>query len=402
MERSNPSLVIDVAPNRTAPSSQRYPERDLLDILVVDSEGYIRGRVSNFDIKSNVIAANLYDYETKQTQVPDEEQLVQKLLPLVPKKRFSRQEPNKEELYNWIHGTNNLTSKQSVTLKHLIDLAEHNKIDVPYKTQEVKEKTEKGTIPWHMVDKIAFSDLGKCIFLKESIEAKKKGVYSSFEVPYKSTEDLKGKLILDSDAKIVGSAVRFLVGDTPGLLINVEKVTKERRADAESLKRQLIPSRFDNADELSKKMKKILNLETITDDDIVNWAKKNGFTVQYKLIDIRVAMEFSVKWHKIAKIGDVIILKRLIEDITQETDTDSIDLPGLQNADSKRGWGNIAKMGEDVTPAKKIEDITQETDIIFPDLPELPSTVSYLPDLPSIDTKRNKNTPENENKIINV
>ena len=324
------NLVMEVELENPSLSLKMYSEEDLLDSLVVDKEGYICGRVSGFDVEPDLIAVRLYEYEMKKFEVPDEEGLIQRLLPLAPKK-LSRRELDMEEFYNWIRAMIQLSNKEPVTLEHLIAYAKKNNIDVPYRAQEVKEKIDKGSIQWSSIAKIAFSELGRCVLFKDMVEAMRRGVPPSGVVAYKSTEFLRGRIVLDSEAKIVGSAVKFLVGDPPGILINVERVFREERGDAEALKKMLIPSKFKDENEFARRVKKELNIENASDDDLIVWAtKKKEITVPRRTVERReTMMELPVEWSKIAKIGDVIILTKPLEELTRQPNMDFPELPNI-------------------------------------------------------------------------
>ena len=91
-------------------------------------------------------------------------------------------------------------------------------------------------------------------------------------------------------------------------------MTKEQRPDVETLKQSLIPSRFKDTKQLSNKVKKDLHQGKISDDDLALWAKKNKIEVKNKVIERReVETEIPIDWRKIAKIGDIIVLKKPIE-----------------------------------------------------------------------------------------
>lgn len=295
-----------------------YKEEELADGLVVDKEGYICGRIANFNVEPDRIIVNLYGYNTKNIETPDEEALVQRLLELV-QKRFLRHESGMEEFYDWVRETLNLSNREPVTLEHLVEYAKTKNIDIPYKTQEIKVKIEKGSIDWSKVDKIVFTDLGKCVLLKEAVEAKNRGIAISDKISYKSTEYLAGRLIIDSEAKIVGSAVKFLIGSPPGILINIERLVRMEQPDLEALKRTLVPSQFKDLKHLFNRVKKDLRLKNATDEDLPIWAKRNNINVPTKVVERReVVMELPVDWNKIAKIGDVVILEEPIEVLIEE------------------------------------------------------------------------------------
>ena len=292
----------------------KFQDEELWDSLVVDREGYVCGYIDNFKVESNKIIVNLYEYDVKKVETPDEEELIQRLLELAPTKGVFHQKLSLEEFYDSVRETLHLSNREPVTLELLVEYAKNRNIEIPNKTQTTKVKTGKGSINWSWVDKLAFTDLGRCILLKKAVEAEKRGIALNKKVDYKSTEYLSGRMVIDSDAKIVGSVAKFLVGNPPGILVNIERMSKEQRPDVETLKQSLIPSRFKDTKQLSNKVKKDLQLGTISDDDLALWAKRNKIDVQNKVIERRdVETEVPIDWGKISKIGDVVVLKKSIE-----------------------------------------------------------------------------------------
>jgi hypothetical protein len=304
-----------------------YKEEDLVDGLVVDKEGYICGYVANFSVEPDRIIINLYEYDTQRVQTLNDEELVQKLLEQLPQEkprsRFSfssRSKSGLDALNDRVKQKLNLPSSEPVSLENLVDYAKAEGIEIPYQIQELKMKTEKGSIDWSYVDKIAFSDVGKCLLLNEAVEAKNRNISLSNEIGFKSTEDLADRIILDSEAKIVGSAVKLLVGYPPGILINIERVIRVEQSDPEALKRALVPTTFIDVQQLFNQVKNDLGLKNATDDDLLTWARRRKIDVPNKVIERRDAvMELPIGWDQIAKIGDVVILKKDIESLIEES-----------------------------------------------------------------------------------
>ena len=319
-----------------------YKEEDLVDGLVVDKEGYICGYVANFRVEPDHIIINLYEYDTQSVQTLNDEELVQRLLeqfpPEKPRSRFSFSSNHKsglEVLYDQIKDKLNLPLSEPVTLENLVDYAKAENIEIPYQTQELKMKTEKGSIDWSYVDKIAFSDVGKCVLLNEAVEARNRNIVPSDEIGFKSTEDLVGRIVLDSEAKIVGSAVKLLVGYPPGLLINLERVIRMEQLDPEALERALVPTTFTSIQKLFDQVKDDLGLKNATEADLLTWARRKKIDIPTKVIERRdMVMELTIEWNQIAKIGDVVILKKTIESLIEESTKSN--LPDLNRGSSNR------------------------------------------------------------------
>jgi len=300
-------------------NSLMYEEEELRDAVVVDREGYVCGRVANFTVEPDQIMVNLCEYDTKTVKTPNEEELVQKLTKLMPQKGLFHRETSIEQFYDWIREMLHLSNREPVTLEHLVEFAKVKNVDVPYQTNEFKVKIEKGSIKWSCVDKIGVAELGKCIFLNEAVEAKKRGIALSEKVDYKATKYLTGTMVIDSEAKIVGSALKFLVGDLPGLLINVERLEKIEQLDAKAMTDTLVPSMFKDSSQLLNRVKNDLNRKVVTDDDLRIWARKNKINAPSKIVERKeILMELRVDWNNIAKIGDIVILKEPIDALNEK------------------------------------------------------------------------------------
>jgi len=306
-------------------ASGKYREEELIDGLVVDNEGYICGYVSNFGVEPDRITLNLYEYDVQRVETLNEEELVKRILDFDPPKKtglFHRKPKGKsgiEDVYDRVRTRLSLPETDTLTFEHMVEYAKAESIDIPYEMQELKEKIDKGSIDWSSIDKIAFTDLGKCLLLKEAVAATKKAASQNEEIGYKSSKDLAGRIVLDSEAKIIGTAVTFLVGNPPGILVNIERAMRIERPDPEALKSELIPTSYTDLKQLYDQVKKDQNVRTVTDDDLISWARKYNLNVPTKVEERReTTRELPLNWNTIAKIGDVIILKKDIETLIEE------------------------------------------------------------------------------------
>ncbi len=296
-----------------------YTEEELQDALVVDVEGYVCGRVAGFTVEPDLILVNLYDYEVKTSESPDEEGLIERLMEFMPQKRLFHHKLDAEELYSWVRETLHLSSKEPITLERMVECAKNKGIVVPCKNVEMRVRVDRGSFEWPAVEKVGFTELGKCIILNRAMEAEKRSIALSSRVNYKSTDYLKGRVVVDSEAKIVGSALKFLVGSVPGVLVCLERAVKVEQVDVEALKTALIPSRFKDSEKLLSQVKKDLNLKVVTDDDLESWARKTRVKAPSKQVEHREQlMELRVNWESIVKIGDVVVLKEPIEAISDK------------------------------------------------------------------------------------
>jgi len=165
--------------------SGKYRQEELMDSIVIDKEGFICGYVDGFNIRPDNIILRLYGYEVRKDESPDEEELVKRLVDLVPKKGKKSHQIEREALYEWVRETLSLSNREPVLLEHLVKLADFKSVVIPKKNHELKVKITKGSLPWSCIDKIALTDLGKCILLKEFMEAKNRGIAVSEKVTYR-------------------------------------------------------------------------------------------------------------------------------------------------------------------------------------------------------------------------
>ena len=290
-------------------------EERFLDTLVVDSEGYVCGRVASFEIQPDKVMLRLYKEVEEEQSVVDVERLKEELMLAL----FGKAGPKLErKLYNRIRKDLKLPSKSPIGEAELVNYARMLALDIPMKT--VKKKTKKNVeepIDLEIVDCMNETPLGKCIILKEPVEAERRGVEILDYVPYKGTAEIKGMLVIDSEAKIIGHAERILIGKPLGLRIAVETVKETEVVDMEALW-QAIMAHFRKPDKFYERLCKDLGIrpEEITEQHIIAWAERVGMAIP-KRTETAVVKEMTldIPWTVIKKIGDVILLNRTLEEL---------------------------------------------------------------------------------------
>ena len=290
-------------------------EERFLDTLVVDSEGYVCGRVASFEIQPDKVMLRLYKEVEEEQSVVDVERLKEELMLAL----FGKAGPKLErKLYNRIRKDLKLPSKSPIGEAELVNYARMLALDIPMKT--VKKKTKKNVeepIDLEIVDCMNETPLGKCIILKEPVEAERRGVEILDYVPYKGTAEIKGMLVIDNEAKIIGHAERILIGKPLGLRIAVETVKETEVVDMEALW-QAIMAHFRKPDKFYERLCKDLGIrpEEITEQHIIAWAERVGMAIP-KRTETAVVKEMTldIPWTVIKKIGDVILLNRTLEEL---------------------------------------------------------------------------------------
>ncbi len=306
----------------------KFTESDLCDTTVVDSEGYILGKIDSLRIEPEEIFIKLYGMEKDKKQIIDRNTLNERLSQIMPARKSTfveealergyRPRPQELDINKIVREQLGMNPGEQVTEEQVARYAVSLGVGIPYTTTELEARTDKGSIPWTLVDRVGSSDFGKCVILKEPYEARRRGIEVRDSVPYRSKKELEGKLVVDVEAKPIGAARDIIIGTTLGILVDKESYKLEESFDMDLLIRSLIPSRFGNFEEFKKKIAKDLNKKTVGIAEISAWCKKYNISLPVKRQTRIVAdFELSVEWKDVAKIGDVIILSRTIEDLAQ-------------------------------------------------------------------------------------
>jgi len=310
----------------------KFTESELTDTMVVDSEGYIVGNIETLRIDPEEIFIKLYGVEKERREVIDIAALNERLSLMMPVKRSipifaedafeSGYKPQVKrqtvDVRTIVREQLNLKQSDEVTEELIARYAISQGLAIPYSVQETETRTDRGAIPWTLVDRVGSSDFGRCVILKEPYEARRRGIEIKDSVPYRGKKELEDKMVIDSDAKPVGSAIDILIGITHGVLVRKQSYKEEESIDLDLLMKSLIPSRFNNFEDFKKKVSKDLGKKTVGIAEISAWCKRYNMSLPSKRQTKVVSdFEFSVDWKDIGKIGDLIILSKTIEELSQ-------------------------------------------------------------------------------------
>jgi sporulation protein YlmC with PRC-barrel domain/ribosomal protein L40E len=298
-------------------TKKAYAPEELVDALVVDSAGYICGRVDNVTVEKGTAVVKIYETEMESKPATDLSKLETALLSKV-KKRIGK--PQKEDLYRQIMKEMDVGE---VTTETLEKYALRKRISIPKKTVSKSKKTAKGTIAWRNVRCINSTELGTCILLKVPMEAVRRGVKLKKGVPYQAYEELGPKLVVDSEGKIVGN-VEGLRFNTKGPHLHLLRsfAIKREEPDAEKLRENILSQTNMNERELGEQISENLDLDDmapVTSENLVYWAREEGYLIPTKKIEDekKIHLKHVIPWTRIRKIGDVVLLDKSIEEITE-------------------------------------------------------------------------------------
>jgi len=302
-----------------------YREDELLDATIIDSEGYVYGKVEKISITEDEIVLLAYEEKPDVKTMVDTSNLKETLLKDVRTSlglKLRGVTPN-DTLTENIRKELGLRLDERLSDEHYQKYAERLSLPVPLTKATVDRREEKGTVTLNEVKTMKVTVIGKekwtkaikIILLHEPKEAVFRKIPVQKKVPYRSTDVLKDKLVLDSDGKALGyldSVVLFQ--DMPGIRVYVSKVSGQ--VSLNLLARYLEESGKSDAAALLRKHfadypdshRYTLSLDEL--DDFMH-STKLSFVLPENAITNQGTRDFvaDIPWNEIHKIGDVVLLK---------------------------------------------------------------------------------------------
>ena len=181
-------------------------------------------------------------------------------------------------------------------------------------------KGKEVVLPWDMIKHANVTALGKCILLKEPVEARARGIEPRERPFYYGTEDVQNMLVIDSEAKIVGVAVdvTFSLTEPPVLrVVEAKSIPYAEVEDVDQMIKDLVPSKYPTVKALltqvllDLKKRGRFKAEDVKKKYLLPWARSKGIKIPKKrVLNLDEHSVKTVRWPEIEKIGDVIILSR--------------------------------------------------------------------------------------------
>jgi hypothetical protein len=156
----------------------------------------------------------------------------------------------------------------------------------------------------------------KVILLQEPKEAAFRRIPVQKKVPFRSSDVIKDKLVLDSEGSALGyvdSVVLFQ--GMPGIRVYIQKMSGQ--VSLSLLSRYLDESGQSEAASILRKdlmeREREAHRYTVDMDELEDFLRQNklSFRLPEKVLASQIAKEFvtDIPWDEISKIGDVVILK---------------------------------------------------------------------------------------------
>ncbi len=302
-----------------------YREDELLEATIIDSEGYIYGKVQRIEVAEDKVNLVVYESkpDTRTTANVDAlkiELLKNTRLPFGAKMQGLRP---MEVLVENIRKELGFKSEEPITNEHYIEYAKRLGIPTPQKKLETERRESKGDVDVQEIKAIQVSVIGtemdqkvvKVILLNDPREAVFRNVPTQEKVPYQSTDTIKDKLVLDSSGVALGY-VDSVVLFHNGLGIRVYTSKTSDGVDLRVLSKHLDVS---GQTHIAKLVRRYFKQDIVRKDELEDFKRKAGLTLPLPIESVvsRSVKELlmDVPWDVIHKIGDVVLLRLRLLDL---------------------------------------------------------------------------------------
>lgn len=308
-----------------------YREDELIEASVIDSEGYIYGKVENISVKEDEITLTIYESKPDVKTVVDIGALEGDFLKRVKMTTSEKLQrlSSTDVLAKNIRKELGLGLEETLNEQYYIKYAERLGISIPYKKVSGERKEPKGTIRLSEIKNIKTSTMGtekgstlvKTILLHEPREAAFRNIPIKKKVAYQSSEVIKDKLVLDADGTAVGYVDSIvLFRDSLGIRVYSTKVIGA--VSLSWLDRYLEQIGRPDVSEAIKRHFKIergTHVYQIRREDLEDFMQKTGqtFTLPEDVLFDQSVKEFlmDIPWDTIHKIGDVVLLRLTLPEL---------------------------------------------------------------------------------------
>ncbi len=302
-----------------------YREDELLEATIIDSEGYIYGKVQKIEVQEEKINLVVYESKADSRTTIDVDLLKIELLKdlqLPIGARIQGLRPT-EILVENIKKELGLKPEQSVTDENYTEYAKRLGVPLPQRKFETERRESKGDVDLGEIKSIQVSVIGteadqkvvKVILLNDPREATFRNIPVQEKVPYHNTDAIRDKLVLDSNGIALGyvdSVVLFPTG--PGI-----RVYSSKTSDGVELRMLREYLDVSGQSHIARLVARYFKESIIRKEELEDFKRKAGlnFSLPANAIRSRSIKELvmDVPWNAIHKIGDVIILSLPLLDL---------------------------------------------------------------------------------------
>jgi len=292
--------------------SRYWKQEELLNSLVVDSDGYRIGFVEDIVIEPSEMKLKVYRAKEQVKTEVDTLALRELLLRKVKKwKWFGR--PSTEDLEELIRQE---LGTQEVSENTLVKYAEMHGFEVPRRDVVNRVEEESAVVPWSDIESIGSTELGVCILLKKGYAGESE---ASPQPRYLSRQEIAGKMVIDRNGRILGSVADLLLSiNGPGVRVRRGRLGPHMIPDVDELTRLLAvtyASENTLAENIASKLG-IPKIAALEPSAILEFAKKTGVEIPLKEItrEEEQVHPTVIPWSQLRKVGDVVLLEGSLEE----------------------------------------------------------------------------------------
>jgi sporulation protein YlmC with PRC-barrel domain len=308
-----------------------YREDEIIDSMVVDSEGYIYGRIGKIDVKEDAVTLLVYETRPDERTVLNIEVIKEELLRKVRLNLSAKvQKLSPNEILN-ANIRKELGLKNDAPLKdqQFVNYAERTGVEITYKKAAEERREPKGNVRLEDVKAIGVSAIGtkeasdvmKIILLQEPREAAFRRIPVQKGVPFRSTDAIKDKLVVDAK----GVALGYL--DSVVLFQNTLGIRIYSQKPSDSVSMSWLIKYLDSVGrpDIVEALVKYFKVETgdhvyrMTKSELEGFMQRSKlvFKVPDELLIDRSVKDFviDIPWDLIVKIGDVVILHKTLAEL---------------------------------------------------------------------------------------
>lgn len=307
-----------------------YREDELLDAAIIDSEGYVYGKVEKINIGESEVVVLAYEGKPDVKTIADVASLKADLLKDVRTTFGSRlrRVTSDDILEENVRKELGLRLDEQLNDEHFLKYAERMGVSIPMVKATVERKEQKGMIGLSEIKTVRITMIGKeqgtrvikVILLRKPKEAEFRKIPVQTKVPYRSTEAIKDRLVLDIEGNALGyvdSVVLFQ--GVPGIRVYVSKMSAQ--VSLSLLTRHLEEGGQSNTANLVRKhlLEPESHRYTVSIEELEDFMRqrKLSFKLPESVLGSQAAREFvaDIPWEEIQKIGDVVLLKSTLSDL---------------------------------------------------------------------------------------
>lgn len=291
-----------------------WESEQLLKSLVIDSEGRLVGYVGRLVAEPRELGLLVYKSRDEKVSVVDSDALRNFLITFLTRRKFigrANLEDLKKELKREM-------GMDEIGDRAMVGYAMKMNLEIPRKEVVQTVEDEIGKVSWSDILSIGETEMGVCILLKKPFFNSQ----NKFEEDpaFLPADEVKDKQVVDSAGRILGVAADILYSvEGPGLKIVKRSPHTSYIPDLNELEDALITTYAyrDNLVDMITKTLQVNRERAMEPDTLLAFARRTGLQIPMKKVVVNEDSEnhLIVPWKDIRKMGEVVLLRKSIEEL---------------------------------------------------------------------------------------